>query len=87
MRTVDPCTDGMFLEDRLYRYLPFIHDHGLRTGNYMDLLRAVHVSALFSHFRRARSTDSKIRYTTKVPDPILGPKGVRFFLVQRGVFG
>ncbi|KAI0704448.1 hypothetical protein C8T65DRAFT_654066 [Cerioporus squamosus] len=26
-------------------------------------------------------------YLMNVPDPILGPKGVRYFLIQRGVFG
>ena len=58
------------------------------AGHNMDMLRHIHVRTVFVNFlTRCDALNTRHRFVMKVPDPILGPKGVRLLLAFRGFVG
>ena len=58
------------------------------AGHNMDMLRHIHVRTVFVNFStRHDALNTQRRFVMKVPDPILGPKGVRLLLAFRGFVG
>lgn len=51
----------------------------------MDMLHSLYVSNFWS--QRILSLTLFQRYYAQIPDPFLGPKGVRLMLMLRGFFG